>query len=291
MKAKKILSFILSISMLLSTLIMSSVSVSAAEPIDECTTENIQYVEGVIEIPDISDDTNEDCIPFEDVTIEIPIPKTSQDGIALAADYDVEVFVLSGGLKKYSSGTFTWYFNVDCPSSLIFKPDITVKLQLQASFTTESGSYSTLGSYSQLIDSNVDYGTDWTFTSTAKTGYYRYRYAIVHESDPTPVYKDTSSVLYNRTGHKWTFSFSDTGKVLPKPRADYVKGQIYARDTSLPARYYTEYTQKTGITLDTSKYDVHHIQPLAYGGNNDYSNLIHLPKDIHSSVTGWFNGY
>lgn len=100
MKAKKILSFILSISMLLSTLIMSSVSVSAAEPIDECTTENIQYVEGVIEIPDISDDTNEDCIPFEDVTIEIPIPKTSQDGIALAADYDVEVFVLSGGLKN-----------------------------------------------------------------------------------------------------------------------------------------------------------------------------------------------
>ena len=277
--------------MLLSTLIISSVSVSAAEYIDESTVENVQYIEGVIEIPELSDDTNVDCIPFEDIIIEIPIQKTSKDGIALAADYEVEVFVLSGGLKKYSNGTFTWYFNVDCPSSLIFKPDITVKLQLQASFTTENGSYSTLSSYSQLIDSNVDYGTNWTFTSTAKTGYYRYRYAIVHESDPAPVYQNTSSVLYNRTGHKWTFTFSDTGKVLPKPRADYTKGQIYARDTTLPARYYTEYTQKTGITLDSSKYEVHHIQPLAYGGNNDYSNLIHLPKDIHSSVTGWFNGY
>ncbi len=291
MKAKKILSFVLSISMLLSMLIVSGVSVSAAEPINEFTTESIQYVEGVIKVPDISDDTNEECIPFEDVTIEIPIPKKSPNSIALATEYEAEVFVLHGGLKKYSSGTFTWYFNVDCPSSLIFKPDITVELQLQASFTTESGSYNSLGSYSQLINSNFDYGTNWTFTSAAKTGYYRYKYAIVLESDTTPTYKNTSSVLYNRTGHKWTFSFSDTGKVLPKPRADYVKGQVYARDTSLPSRYYTEYTQKTGKTLDTSKYDVHHIQPLSYGGNNDYSNLIHLPKDIHSSVTGWFNGY
>ena len=93
--------------MLLSTLIISSVSVSAAEYIDESTVENVQYIEGVIEIPELSDDTNVDCIPFEDIIIEIPIKKTSKDGIALAADYEVEVFVLSGGLKKYSNGTFT----------------------------------------------------------------------------------------------------------------------------------------------------------------------------------------
>lgn len=45
------------------------------------------------------------------------------------------------------------------------------------------------------------------------------------------------------------------------------------------------------LYLITSLYDVHHIQPLSYGGNNTYGNLIHLPKDLHKQVTGWFNGY
>ena len=40
-----------------------------------------------------------------------------------------------------------------------------------------------------------------------------------------------------------------------------------------------------------SLYDVHHIKPLAYGGSNDYSNLIHLPKATHTSVTSWWAGY
>lgn len=75
------------------------------------------------------------------------------------------------------------------------------------------------------------------------------------------------------------------------PPANYIKGELYKRDTSLPASYYKRYTEQTGITLNNSLYDVHHIQPLEYGGNNDYSNLIHLPKTLHSRVSGWFRGY
>lgn len=291
MKLKKRISIFLIISMLLSLFVTPSTSVLAADHSNVDNTENAYYIEGVIDISDTSEDINENCIPFEDITIEVPISNKRKNGTELATEYDVEVFVLHGGLQKYSSGTYTWYFNVDCPSSLIIKPDITVQLQLQASFSTEIGYYSTVSSLSQVIDSNIDYGKDWTFTSNAKTGYYRYRYAIVYESDPTPTYQYTSSVLYNRTGHKWTFSFSDTGKVLPKPRADYSKGQLYSRDNSLPASYYTKYTQETGITLDRTLYDVHHIQPLSYGGDNSYDNLIHLPKELHKSVTGWFHGY
>lgn len=291
MKFKKIISLVLCFSMLIAALIIPNVSASTTIPTYSSSQDEAPYIEGFVNIQKLASDSNEDCIPFEDVTIEIPIPKKGKNGIALETSYDVEVFVLHGGLKKYKSGVFTWYYNVDCPSSLIFKPDITVKLELQACFTWENGLYSTLAWQSQLVDSNIDYGTNWIFTTDAKTGYYRYKYAIVVESDLAPTYKETSTVLYNRTGHKWTFSFTDTGKVLPKPRADYVKKQIYLRDSTLPARYYREYTQKTGITLDSSKYEVHHIRPLSYGGNNDYSNLIHLPKDIHSAVTGWFNGY
>lgn len=54
---------------------------------------------------------------------------------------------------------------------------------------------------------------------------------------------------------------------------------------------YKTYTANTGITLNRSLYDVHHIRPLAYGGSNAYGNLIHLPKATHTKVTGWWAGY
>ena len=55
--------------------------------------------------------------------------------------------------------------------------------------------------------------------------------------------------------------------------------------------YYNTYTANTGVTLNRSLYDVHHIRPLAYGGSNAYSNLIHLPKATHTQVTSWWAGY
>ena len=55
--------------------------------------------------------------------------------------------------------------------------------------------------------------------------------------------------------------------------------------------YYNEYKRRYGVTLNSSLYDVHHIKPLAYGVDNSFSNLIHLPKSIHKTVTSWFSGY
>ena len=91
----------------------------------------------------------------------------------------------------------------------------------------------------------------------------------------------------------WNFTFNDSisGKYLPKPPANYTKGAIYTRPSNLATTYYNTYKTNTGVTLNSSLYDVHHIKPLAYGGSNDYSNLIHLPKATHTSVTSWWAGY
>ena len=236
-------------------------------------------------------DENNDCIPFEDVTISLPIPKKSGFLSTLDGGYETHVFVLHGGLKKYSNGTFTWYFNLDCETAILNKPHVIVELQLYACYTDSFGEYTQVDSVSQEFDSDFDYPVDYTFTTPSKTAYYRYGYTIKHIYNTTSERHITPSVLYNRTGHKWEFLFTDVGKTLPMPRADYVKGQTHERNDHLHISYYNMYYVRTGIKLDRSLYEVHHIQPLSYGGDNSYENLIHLPIDLHKKVTGWFNGY
>lgn len=75
------------------------------------------------------------------------------------------------------------------------------------------------------------------------------------------------------------------------PRADWPAGATSTRPSNLATKYYADYKNATGKELNSKLYDVHHIRPLAYGGDNSYSNLIHLPKDLHTKVTSWFAGY
>lgn len=42
---------------------------------------------------------------------------------------------------------------------------------------------------------------------------------------------------------------------------------------------------------DWSGYEIHHIRPRQYGGTNEYSNLIPLPKNIHTTFTTWWRNY
>lgn len=228
-------------------------------------------------------------IAFEDVEIQMPVTNDSDD-ISTQADL-FELYLIRSGLQKSSGGKFTWWFNVDCPTSPFVKPNITLTAQVKGNFTNGIG-FSSVGiSKSHTYKTNEEYSVDYTWTTTAKTGYYYIHYTLTdHDAGQTKT-DNTESKLFNRTGHVWNFYFSDTGKSLPMPRADWTKGTIYQRPNGLNDKYYQEYAQKTGKTLNKSLYDVHHIQPLSYGGDNSYSNLIHLPKDLHSQVTGWFNGY
>lgn len=141
--------------------------------------------------------------------------------------------------------------------------------------------------------SNSEYGVDYTWTVPAKTGYYYVAYTITDYDNATSGSGVTTTALSNRTGHAWNFNSSDSvsGKSLPMPPANYAKGATTTRPSNLADTYYNTYTANTGVTLNRSLYDVHHIRPLAYGGSNAYSNLIHLPKATHTQVTSWWAGY
>lgn len=232
---------------------------------------------------------NGEPFAFDDVEIELPISST-EDGIS---PQGIEIYLVRGGLKRTSGGVFTWWFNTDCPTSPISKPNIKVAVQLQGDFTTGSSFSNVGGSVYHTYTTNAEYGVDYTWTSTAKTGYYRLKYTINDYDLGQTGGGYTTSNLWNRTGHVWNFSFSDgaSGKSLPKPPANYTKGATSTRPSNLADTYYTTYTNNTGITLNRDLYDVHHIRPLAYGGNNNYSNLIHLPKATHTNVTSWWAGY
>lgn len=198
---------------------------------------------------------------------------------------------------SYDSKTkmHVWSFNVDIPTSLVNKPSLKLKAQILRS-NTENGTYSSYGSQKDF--GNVNTIKNYKHSVPAKTGYYKVKLTSQLKPNGSTSYnpartKTTYYGLLNRTGKLWTVSYTDkiSGKKLGKPRADYVKNAIYERPGNLNTKYYKEYKSKYGVTLNSSLYDVHHIKPLAYGGSNSFSNLIHLPKSTHSTVTNWFKGY
>lgn len=230
-----------------------------------------------------------ELLTFDDITITIP---KSSSGSPNARG--LEMFIVRGGIKKCSNGRFTWYFNVDCPTSPFVKPHIKLTAQLKGSFSTASSTYSNVGtSVYHTYTTNSQYGIDYTWTVPARTGYYYISYTIDDYDNDDRTYGATTTLLSNRTGHPWNFRFSDSasGKNLPSPPANYRKGATSTRPSNLADTYYKTYTSKTGLSLNRNLFDVHHIRPLAYGGTNSYSNLIHLPKATHKAVTSWWAGY
>lgn len=103
--------------------------------------------------------------------------------------------------------------------------------------------------------------------------------------------------LVNRTGN----AFPDYQDPWSKKKAsdgvctNWVKVDIANRvpwNGAIRAAKIEEYKATYGDPKwDWSLYDLHHIRPVAFGGTNDLSNLIPLPKAVHSTITGWFNGY
>lgn len=161
---------------------------------------------------------------------------------------------------------------------------------------TENGIYSSYGSPANF--GNISTAKNYKHSVAAKTGYYKIKYMFQIKQDGSTSYdkeriKTATIGLINRTAKKWNISYTDkkSGKILGKPRADYVKNAKHKRPSNLNKKYYDEYKRRYGVTLNQSLYDVHHIKPLAYGGDNSFSNLIHLPKSTHKLVTSWFKGY
>lgn len=72
----------------------------------------------------------------------------------------------------------------------------------------------------------------------------------------------------------------------------YKKESLYSRPSNLNTKYKQWYDDKYNTNISLANKDVHHIRPLAYGGNNAMSNLIHIQSDpLHKGITAWWNGY
>ena len=98
-----------------------------------------------------------ELLTFDEVAI--PVPKGSAD---TPSERGIEIYLVRAGIKKTSGGEFTWYFNVDCPTSPFVKPNIKLTAQLKGSFTTLSGSYSNVGgSVYHTYTSNSEYGANF----------------------------------------------------------------------------------------------------------------------------------
>ncbi|WP_218639268.1 HNH endonuclease signature motif containing protein [Paenibacillus sp. FSL H7-0326] len=182
-------------------------------------------------------------------------------------------------------------FNIDAPGTLI-NPPVDAVFKIMRSDTQ----YGTYTEVKRLAVSNASYITDHVVSIPRRTGHYK---AVIElyprrttDFIASPV--EGSSKLINKTGNLWIFIFSDStsGKSLERPPANYVKGYLHDRISNLNTVYKNWYDSTyPNADLNLSLYDIHHIKPLEYGGSNAMSNLIHLPKALHGSVSGWFNGY
>ncbi|CAI8909764.1 hypothetical protein EMIT07CA2_400002 [Brevibacillus sp. IT-7CA2] len=65
------------------------------------------------------------------------------------------------------------------------------------------------------------------------------------------------------------------------------------REPNMREKYINWYENKYGVPdFSWSSLDIHHIIPLAYGGDNSYDNLMSLPKKFHQNeVTPWWASY
>lgn len=56
-------------------------------------------------------------------------------------------------------------------------------------------------------------------------------------------------------------------------------------------RYFNETYCNGQAPWDWSGYQIHHIRARAYGGTNEYSNLMPMPTSTHQTFTNWWNNY
>ena len=173
---KRFIAFLLSFVMVFTLPISAFASneVEAIPDINSFVGETFYYNEQTGEI--LSE--NGKPFAFEDVEFKLPAKHLSEDGISPNAD-SFDAYIVRGGLKRTTNGQFTWWFNVDCPTSPISKPNIKLTAQLKGNFTNGSG-YSNVGSAaSHTYTTNEDYGIDYVWKTTAKTGYYYIHYTLV----------------------------------------------------------------------------------------------------------------
>lgn len=109
----------------------------------------------------------------------------------------------------------------------------------------------------------------------------------------------TSQNLLNKRAERYPYYVDVwSGKVATEPsRADWPVVPVNQRTTWTTndranfIREYSELFPNNGWNWSGSVTNIHHIKPLKYGGNNDFSNLIPISVVEHYKFTSWFNNY
>lgn len=202
-------------------------------------------------------------------------------------------------LAKYTFGydsktkNLIFYVNIDCPSHLIIKPNISIAMELKKG-NTKYGSYTTV--VPKTEPQKVGYLTNY---SVEYPGTNHYKFTIyLTSNDPNLTISTPSATDYscrNRTGNLWGFYYTDPNShvSISEPPTNWAENQ-QQRPSNLNKTYQNNYNATYGTNIVVGSdvgIDVHHVRPLQYGGSNNMSNLIHIDHNFHQQITGWFRGY
>lgn len=235
-------------------------------------------------------DENGDIIYTYEQIEEVPFSYSNP--ITRAVDTDVLIIKASYGYNS-TTGKLKFTANIDCPTSLIIKPDISIALKLTKA-NTKNGTYTT--AVAKTAAQDVNYLTNYSVEYTG-TNHYKFTVYLTANNSNTIVSNPTHTFYScrNRTGKVWDYYHTDpnSGVTISEPQTNWAVNQ-QSRPSNLNTTYQNTYnaTYGTNIVVGSAvEIEVHHVRPLKYGGSNSMSNLVHIDKSFHSKITGWFAGY
>lgn len=284
---KKIISLILALIMMLT---ISTTSFAAEAPNTSSQMLSGAEWDAFVLDEDYYIDDNGDIVYTYEQVEEIPI--SYNNPVTRSVDADVLIIKVSYGYSS-TTGKLKFTANIDCPTSLIFKPDINISLKLTKA-NTKNGVYTT--AVAKTEEQKVGYLTNY---SVEYTGTNHYKFTVyITSNDPNTIVSTPSHTFYtcrNRTGKVWEYYYTDANSrvTIAEPPTNWAVNQ-QSRPSNLNTTYQNTYnaTYGTNIVVGSAVgIEVHHVRPLKYGGSNSMSNLIHIDKSFHSKITGWFAGY
>lgn len=284
---KKIISLILSLLMLFTM----SVTAFAAEVPEDKTQELTGAEWDAFTVgEDYYIDENGDIIYTYEQEEEIPISYSNP--VTRAIETDILIIKASYGYNS-TTGKLKFIANIDCPTSLIFKPDISISLKLTKA-NTKNGTYTT--AVAKTAAQDVKYATDY-YIEYSGTNHYKFTVYLTANDENTIVTNPTHTFYScrNRTGKVWDYYHTDanSGVTIAEPQTNWTVNQ-QSRPSNLNTTYQNTYNATYGTNIVVGSdvgVEVHHVRPLKYGGSNNMSNLVHIDKSFHSKITGWFAGY
>lgn len=175
---------------------------------------------------------------------------------------------------------------------------VSIAFQLYRASTRSGSMRLEASSFKSLLFPSMGSSTS-DYINLSRTGYYkvRFTYSMAYTTGerPTSATTETGVTLLNRMAREFPGGYTDpiSGSSIGEPNADWTKTSSPVSWTKTDRNnfrnwYISTYNQPN---YNWTNVEIHHIQPREYGGTNSYSNLIPLPKGVHTLYTSWFAGY